>query len=246
MEIRLSRTADIVRVAAEEFGVSEKTVSEIVRRIREEGLFVRETRSRTKSPAASARHVAHLIIALMSGAPSRKAAEAVNRASHAEVDSYAIQKYWSASRNYILANEQWRRFFVDEDWSRTVGACSTQAPLRDFTDQAWRKRNHSFTFVDAIESLISAFQREAAIIHDFGASQLSYLPDLNRGVVEFVESVWDPEINGYMASDGNTHFEMEFTDGMNDFRPTIRRVVALEFPALARLAMSLSRANRDG
>ena len=96
-----------------------------------------------------------------------------------------------------------------------------------------------------IESLINAFEREPALIQDWGASDISYFPDHNRGVMEFTKSIWDVEVNGFAPAGDNSSNKMEFNDDKTDFKAQIRRVVTIEFTILSRLAMSLTRANRD-
>lgn len=74
----MARTQEIWSTVSHVTGVPFSEVSEIGRRIREAGLFVKETRS-PNSPRATPENVANLLIAIMSGASSRKAAEAVER-----------------------------------------------------------------------------------------------------------------------------------------------------------------------
>jgi hypothetical protein len=72
----MSLTQELWSVLASATGIPFSEVAEIGRRIREDGLFVKETKS-PRSPRATERDAANLIAACLSGASTRKAAGAV-------------------------------------------------------------------------------------------------------------------------------------------------------------------------
>lgn len=74
----MAKAADIIATMAHVAGCSVEDLTEIARRVREGGYWVRETRS-PNSPRATCRQCANLVAALLSGEPARHAARGVER-----------------------------------------------------------------------------------------------------------------------------------------------------------------------
>lgn len=81
----MTKAIEIFSILAGELGMRIEDVTEIARRVREAGYFVKETRS-PQSPRATPRHCANLIAAIMSDEPARHAARGVANAELAVTD----------------------------------------------------------------------------------------------------------------------------------------------------------------
>lgn len=106
------RTEGIVATVSECLGLEAKDVSLIVRRLRESGTehgieyWVRETRS-ANSPVPSPRHVAHLLIAILSGEPAIHAKRAVDRAYNCHIGFDGVQVTWNDVSRQLPYKDIW-------------------------------------------------------------------------------------------------------------------------------------------
>lgn len=81
----MTKAVEIFSVFAVSLGMRLEDVTEIARRVREGGYFVKENRS-ANSPRATARHCANLLAAILSDEPARHAARGVENAQLAITD----------------------------------------------------------------------------------------------------------------------------------------------------------------
>lgn len=86
------RSPEIIARCAELLGLRGEDVAETVRRLREDDLFVRETRW-PSSPRPDTQHVTNLLVAILSGASAKGAARAVTRASFLQWDNDNSQTF---------------------------------------------------------------------------------------------------------------------------------------------------------
>lgn len=241
----MSQSVEIASALARQLGVSETTAVEVTRRIRAEGLFVRQTRSAT-SPAPGAKDAAHLLIALMSGHSTRNVAEAVTAAYACDVNGYAQRKYfWANPGKYHLHSPENRRWFVDTDWQATglIGE-DRQAPMRAFTGEVYQTDIGSYALPDVLAALIEIIGAYPEFYHAFGASHVSYDPDRNAAEIEFFHSSHDPDSGEYDIRDGAPHFKFEFEDELNDFKGDLSRSATISFATLQVAARALARTGR--
>lgn len=86
----MTKAVEIFSVYAVSLGMPLQEVTEIARRVREGGYFVKENRS-ANSPRATARHCANLLAAILSDEPARHAARGVKNAEQAITDHNDIK-----------------------------------------------------------------------------------------------------------------------------------------------------------
>lgn len=159
----MARTQEICSTLAQTLGLSLKEVTEVARRIREAGYFVKETRSK-ESPRATPGHIANLLLALMSGNSTRKVAQAVERF---EFTHRLNQEHWDFSNNPELA-----KFFKEE------------MPSFVYKDA---------TLVCAVADMIRiARDRPDVFTHQFSGMSLTINQRTYTGSINLVVNEYDP------------------------------------------------------
>jgi len=93
------KSADIIAVISTEAALPLDFVALHARRLREAGLFVKETRS-PSSPRVQPRHVANLLFMLLSEQPAAFAAKTIERAERLTVDPVSLRIMKSASPDW--------------------------------------------------------------------------------------------------------------------------------------------------
>lgn len=85
----MARASDIIAAFAADLRKPAKDVTEIARRVREAGHFVKETKS-LASPRATPRHCANLLMAIMSSEPAKRASRAIAVAERMQWDNHHL------------------------------------------------------------------------------------------------------------------------------------------------------------
>lgn len=103
------KSADIIAVIATEAALPLDFVALHARRLREAGLFVKETRS-PSSPRVQPRHVANLLFMLLSEQPAAFAARTIERAGELYANPNGIEQ-----ANQLRAWPEFRKLYCDPD-----------------------------------------------------------------------------------------------------------------------------------
>lgn len=233
------KTTDVAMIAGEAFGLTSSHVAEIIRRIRERDLYVRETRSKNNRPKATARHLANLVAALMAGASSRTAADAIERVENCIADCTKFQKFFRTTK--VSRGDDYDLFFNDDDWNKKKMPHGGRAPLHKFVeaacDDSWFGQ---FSLVDLLEILIEALANYDEIFTMLVCSEITYDPDRNCAEFDLMRSEWNADTNDYDA-DYTTRLSLPFADESNDYRGMVARSVVIDFKLLLRFAKALRR-----
>lgn len=236
-------------IAGQVFGMPESHVMEVLRRIREQDLYVRETRSISNRPKATPRHLANLVGALMSGASSRGAAQAVQRMEFCTVNTHYFYKFFRTTE--VRLWEEINLFFDNKKWaSSRIDRSGARAPLARFVDIACDKDPiEGFSILDLIEVLIEALSIYPELYGELADTEIVYNPDRNDAKLYLVASEWDSEISDYVPKERKTEsgyvshvdLQLDFSDDDNDFQGLVDRRVTVNFEMLHRFAKSLRR-----
>lgn len=239
------KTTDVAMIAGQVFGMPDSHVMEIIRRIREQDLYVRETRSISNRPKATPRHLANLVGALMTGASSRMAAQAVERLENCIVNTHYFQKFFRT--NQVRLGEEFDLFFDNAKWAESrIDRKNTRAPLRRMVETACDDEKYfCFNILDLMEIVIEALADCPDLFSVLALSAITYDADRNEAELEFLISEWDSEVNQYMPKENEGgfpfSFTLDFSDENNDFQGLVDRKVTITFEMLVRFAKALRR-----
>lgn len=116
-------------IAGQAFGIPDSHAAEVIRRLRENDQYVRQTRSIRNRPKATARHLANLVAALMTGASSRTAPDALKRVERCRISGNALQKLFFDDP--VNIGDDFTRYFNDSEWSkhRPLDPINKRAPF---------------------------------------------------------------------------------------------------------------------
>lgn len=219
----MARTVEIVSVLQNLTGKRFDEISLLARRLREEGLWVRETRS-PNSPRPTARHVAHLILAILHGGVPKAATRAVKQYA----ENYEYQSDSRCQEGLREAVEEVR---------------DVATPLLALTEDG-----HSL--VDAVEALIKTLMNEPGFIGealtDNDEWETTLTIDNIRGTASLYLYFWPPGgLNQFKKFNGFFEYSDHRASATLVTEPDLHVTAGISYRTLLALAQTISRPDND-